>query len=107
MTKFTAGPARVIRSSWRGWRGMESNCAMPPIGISRMRRTWTPKCMPVKECPSSWSTTQVKKASSVAELQTMPPHPVVHVALVGRPAEEQEEAEMHRQLDAADAEEVD
>ena len=31
-----------ISSSAAGWRGMRSNSAMPPIGMSRMRGTFTP-----------------------------------------------------------------
>mgnify|MGYP003856875085 CR=1 FL=1 len=75
MTKFTAGPAMVMRNSRMGWRGMSSNSAIPPMGIRRMRRTPMPKCIAVKECPSSWSTTQAKKATSVATLQSSPDQP--------------------------------
>src|ERR1017187_6555456 len=69
ITKLTAGPATVINSSSTGLRGMASNSAIPPRGVSRIRRTRTPNCLAVNECPSSWRTTHVKTARKIVGLQ--------------------------------------
>jgi hypothetical protein len=79
---------------------------MPPMGMSRIRRTPMPKCIAVNECPSSCSTTQVKNAEDRSHVPSHPDPAVGVIAFVSYPRQQQVKRGMNRQLYAADAEKV-
>ena len=102
MTTLTSGPAIAIRNSSRGFSGMRSSRATPPIGSSVTSGVATPKARAVKMWPNSCASTQRKSSTrKMRPLQaaSAPPAPV---ARAENPDEEQEEGDMDTHLRAGD-----